>query len=104
MIQSKKRNSILLIILVIIALTIGCTSLIIHNRNITKEKAAKVSIEYMKKKKNIDFVVTDVKIESLEREGAITVSGYDKNNKQKRYYVVVNKIQNYTVDYSGDDW
>ena len=51
MIQSKKRNIIILIILVIIALTIGCTSLIIHNRNITKEKAAKVSIEYMKKKK-----------------------------------------------------
>ncbi|WP_349775663.1 hypothetical protein [Bacillus arachidis] len=65
----RRGNIIILIILAIIILAIGCTSLIIHNRNITKEKAAKVSIEHMKKKKNIDFVVTDVKIEHLEREG-----------------------------------
>ncbi|WIY62893.1 hypothetical protein [Bacillus arachidis] len=100
----KKKNIILLIILAIIILAIGYTSLIIHNRNITKEKSAEAAIQYMKKKKNIDFVITDVTIEHLELEGFITVSGYDKNNKQKRYYVVVNKIQNYKVDYSGDDW
>ncbi|SDZ43443.1 MULTISPECIES: hypothetical protein [unclassified Bacillus (in: firmicutes)] len=98
----KKKNIIFSIIIAIIILAIGCTSLIIHNKNITKEKAAKVSIEHMKKEKNIDFVVTDVKIEHLEREGYITVSGYDKNNKPKKHYVVVNKIQNYEIAYSGE--
>ncbi|WIY59500.1 hypothetical protein [Bacillus arachidis] len=98
----KRKRIIFLIILAIIILAIGCTSLIIHYKNITKEKAAKVSIEHMKKEKNIDFVVTDVKIEHLEREGYITVKGYDKNNKPKKHYVVVNKIQNYEIAYSGE--
>ncbi|PFM62540.1 hypothetical protein COJ48_18775 [Bacillus cereus] len=85
-----------------IILTIGCTVSFIHNRNNAKEKATEVAIQYMKKENNIEFVVTNVKIEHLEREGFITVRGYDKNNKQKRYYTVINKIQNYTVDYWGD--
>ncbi|PFD96757.1 hypothetical protein COE15_19035 [Bacillus cereus] len=94
----KKKN---IIILAIIVLAIGSTSLIIHNRNTAKEKAAESAIQTMKKEKNIDFVVTDVKIEHLELEGFITVKGYDKNNKQQKFYVVVNKIQNYKVDYWG---
>ncbi|PFD96756.1 hypothetical protein COE15_19030 [Bacillus cereus] len=98
----KKKNIIILIILAIITLTIGCTAKFIHDRNTAKEKATKVVIQYMKKENNIELVVTNVKIEHLEREGFITVGGYDKNNKQKRYYVVINKIQNYTVDYWGD--
>ncbi|PFD99891.1 hypothetical protein CN288_19235 [Bacillus sp. AFS023182] len=104
MIQSKQRNIIILIILAIIVLTIGCTAKFIHDRNIekaAKEKATEVAIQHMKKEENIDFVVTDVKIHHLELEGFIKVSGYDKNNKQKKHYVVINKIQNYEVAYWG---
>ncbi|ACO28654.1 conserved hypothetical protein [Bacillus cereus 03BB102] len=46
-------------------------------------------------------MVTDVKIQQLELAGFIRVSGYDKNNKQKKHYVVINKIQNYKVSYWG---
>ncbi|MEM5622102.1 hypothetical protein AAHB56_15265 [Bacillus thuringiensis] len=47
----KKKNIIILIIVTIIALTIGCTAKSIHDRNITKEKAAIAAIEHIKKKK-----------------------------------------------------
>lgn len=47
----KKKNIIILIILVIIVLAIGCTASFIHNRNITKERAAEVAIKTMKKEK-----------------------------------------------------
>ncbi|AJG61571.1 MULTISPECIES: hypothetical protein [Bacillus] len=97
----KKKNIIILIIVTIIALTIGCTAKSIHARNITKEKAAEVAIQHMKKRENIDFVVTEVEIYQLELAGSIRVSGYDKNNKQKKHYVVINKIQNYKVSYWG---
>ncbi|PGW29011.1 hypothetical protein [Bacillus cereus] len=101
--QSKKKRVIILIILAIIFLAIGCTTSFIYDRNITKEKAAEVAIETMKKKKNVDFVVTDVKIQQLELAGFIRVRGYDKNNKQKKHYVVINKSQNYKVEYWGDE-
>ncbi|ALQ66795.1 MULTISPECIES: hypothetical protein [Bacillus cereus group] len=101
--QSKKKRVIILIILAIIFLAIGCTTSFIYDRNITKEKAAEVAIETMKKEKNVDFVVTDVKIQQLELAGFIRVRGYDKNNKQKKHYVVINKSQNYKVEYWGDE-
>ncbi|GAB6473811.1 hypothetical protein bcgnr5371_40760 [Bacillus cereus] len=97
----KKKNIIILIIVTIIALTIGCTAKSIHDRNITKEKATEVAIQHMKKRENIDFVVTEVEIYQLELAGSIRVSGYDKNNIQKKHYVVINKIQNYKVSYWG---
>ncbi|MBO1628500.1 hypothetical protein [Bacillus arachidis] len=97
----KRKRIIFLIIVAIIVLAIGLTSSVIHNKNIAKEKAAKVAIQHMKKEENIDFVVTDVKIHHLELEGFIKVSGYDKKNKQKKHYVVINKIQNYEVAYWG---
>ncbi|MFJ8457261.1 hypothetical protein [Bacillus paramycoides] len=99
--KSKKKNIIILIILASIVLIIGCTASFIHNRNITKEKATEVAIQHMKKEENIDFVVTDVKIEHLELAGFITVSGYDKKNKQERYHVMINKTQNYTIEFWG---
>ncbi|PFM56270.1 hypothetical protein COJ48_28735 [Bacillus cereus] len=99
----KKKNIIILIIIAIITLTIGCTIKIMHDRNIEKEKSAEAAIEHMKKEENIDFVVTDIKIYHLELAGFIRVSGYDKNDKQKRYYVDINKIQNYTVDSWGKE-
>ncbi|MHC2832231.1 hypothetical protein [Bacillus sp. F9_6S_D1_P_5] len=81
--QSKKKRVIILIILAIIVLVLGCTTSYIHDRNITKEKATEVAIETMKKEKNIDFVVTNVKIQQLELAGFIRVRGYDKNNNKK---------------------
>ncbi|ENB9403086.1 TPA: hypothetical protein ACGW5B_004822 [Bacillus paranthracis] len=99
--ELKKKNIIILIMITIITLTIGCTLKVMHDRNVEKEKAAEVAIQHMKKRKNIDFVVTEVKIYQLELAGSIRVSGYDKNNKQKKHYVVINKIQNYTVSYWG---
>ncbi|MED0979462.1 hypothetical protein [Bacillus paramycoides] len=100
MTKTKKRN---IIILTILILLITCTAYIIHNRNSTKEKAAEVAIETMKREKNIDFVVTNVKIQQLELAGFIRVRGYDKNNKQKKHYVVINKTQDYKVEYWGEE-
>ncbi|PFD99883.1 hypothetical protein COE15_27545 [Bacillus cereus] len=100
----KKKSIIILIVVAIIVLTIGCTVKFIHDRNTIKEKSAKVAIQHMKKEKNIDFVVTDVNIETrFELRGSITVRGYDKNDKQKRLYVDINKIQNYTVESWGEE-
>ena len=99
----QKKNIIILIVLAIIVLTIGCTAKFMYDRNAAKEKAAEVAIETMKKEKNVDFVVTDVKIQQLELAGFIRVRGYDKNNKQKKHYVVINKSQNYKVEYWGDE-
>ncbi|MED1680099.1 MULTISPECIES: hypothetical protein [Bacillus cereus group] len=96
----KKKN---IIILAIIVLILGCTTSYIYDRNITKEKASEVAIKTMKKEKNVDFAVTDVKIEHLARAGFITVLGFDKNNNQNKYYVVINKSQNYKVEYWGDE-
>ncbi|ADY20418.1 hypothetical protein P4U05_16660 [Bacillus paranthracis] len=99
----KKKNIIILIIVTIIALTIGCTAKSIHDRNITKEKATIAATEHMKKEENIDFMVTDIKVYHLELAGSIKVTGYDKNDKQKRYYVDINKIQNYKVKTWGKE-
>ncbi|MBG9938230.1 MULTISPECIES: hypothetical protein [Bacillus] len=96
----KKKN---IIILAIIVLILGCTTSYIYDRNITKERASEVAIKTMKKEKNVDFAVTDVKIEHLARAGFITVLGFDKNNNQNKYYVVINKSQNYKVEYWGDE-
>ncbi|SMD90875.1 hypothetical protein BACERE00175_02232 [Bacillus cereus] len=97
----KKKNIIILIIVTIIALTIGCTAKSIHARNITKERAAKAAIQHIKTRENIDVIVTKIDTYQLELAGSIRVSGYDKNNKQKKHYVVINKIQNYKVSYWG---
>ncbi|KXY82809.1 hypothetical protein AT270_30710 [Bacillus cereus] len=86
-----------------IVLILGCTTSYIYDRNITKERASEVAIKTMKKEKNVDFAVTDVKIEHLARAGFITVLGFDKNNNQNKYYVVINKSQNYKVEYWGDE-
>ncbi|EPZ0459394.1 MULTISPECIES: hypothetical protein [Bacillus] len=100
----KEKNIIILIILAIIALIIGFTIKNTHEKNIDKEKSAKAAIEHMKKEENIDFVVTDVKIEThFELSGSITVRGYDKNDKQNKFYVDINKIQNYKVKTWGKD-
>ncbi|EJQ37605.1 hypothetical protein IEE_05164 [Bacillus cereus BAG5X1-1] len=99
----KKKNIIILIVVAIITLTIECTANFIHDRNITKEKATEVAIETMKREKNIDFVVTDVKIQQLELAGFIRVRGYNKNNKPKKHYVVISKTQNYKVAYWGEE-
>ncbi|MED0971634.1 hypothetical protein [Bacillus paramycoides] len=48
---NKKRNIIIFIVITIIILAIGCTTAFIHNRNITKERAAKAAMQYIKKKK-----------------------------------------------------
>ncbi|MFJ8413355.1 hypothetical protein ACQKNN_00370 [Bacillus paramycoides] len=99
----KKKNIIILIVIAIIVLAIGCTAKFIHDKNTVKEKATEVAIETMKREKNIDFVVTNVKIQQLELAGFIRVRGYDKNNKQKKHYVVINKTQDYKVEYWGEE-
>ncbi|PFM62539.1 hypothetical protein COJ48_18765 [Bacillus cereus] len=97
--KPQKRNIIISIIIIT-----GYTILTVQDKNATKEKATKVAIKHIKETENVDFVVTDVKIDtSFELGGSITVSGYDKNNKQNRFYVEINKIQNYKVKYWGNE-
>ncbi|MEY8351330.1 hypothetical protein AALF16_24290 [Bacillus cereus] len=103
MILNKKQNILILLFVIIIVLITGYTISTIQDKNTTKEKAAKIAIQHIKKEENIDLVVTDIKIYHLELAGSITVSGYDKNDKQKRYYVDINKIQNYTVNSWGKE-
>ncbi|HHQ8915040.1 TPA: hypothetical protein ACSVZR_005439 [Bacillus cereus] len=101
MILNKKQNIFILLSVIIMILIVGYIAKFSHDQNAAKEKAAEVAIQHMKKEENIDFVVTDVKIEHLELAGFITVSGYDKNNKQERYHVMINKTQNYTIEFFG---
>ncbi|AXO91878.1 MULTISPECIES: hypothetical protein [Bacillus] len=103
MILNKKQNIFILLSVIIMILIISYIAKFMYDRNAAKEKAAEVAIETMKKEKNIDFVVTDVKIQQLELAGFIRVRGFDKNNKQNKYYVVINKSQNYKVEYWGDE-
>lgn len=101
MILNKKQNIFILLSVIIMILIISYIAKFMYDRNTVKEKAAEVAIQHMKKRGNIDFVVTEVEIYQLELAGSIRVSGYDKNNKQKKHYVVINKIQNYKVSYWG---
>lgn len=101
MILNKKQNIFILLSVIIMILIISYIAKFMYDRNTVKEKAAEVAIQHIKKRENIDFVVTEVKIYQLELAGSIRVSGYDKNNKQKKHYVVINKIQNYKVSYWG---
>ncbi|GMR64829.1 MULTISPECIES: hypothetical protein [Bacillus] len=93
----KKKNIIILIIVTIIALTIGCTAKSIHDRNITKEKAAIAAIVHIKKKENIDVIVTKVDIRSAVSSGMIRVSGHVKDQKNRNFFVSISKRQNYSV-------
>ncbi|MED0979463.1 hypothetical protein [Bacillus paramycoides] len=90
----KKKNIIILIILVFI---IGCTGYIIHDRNITKEKAAEAAIQHIKTRENIDVIVTKVDIKSAFQGGFIEVRGYAENDKKRKFYVTVSKKQNYSI-------
>ncbi|MDA2669916.1 hypothetical protein PDQ76_13780 [Bacillus cereus] len=103
MILNKKQNIFILLSVIIMILIIGYIAKFSHDQNAAKEKAAEVAIRTMKKEKKIDFVVTDVKIQQLELAGFIRVRGYDKNNNKKKLYVVINKSQNYKVEYWGDE-
>ncbi|HDR4705745.1 TPA: hypothetical protein QCQ87_000694 [Bacillus paranthracis] len=103
MILNKKQNIFILLSVIIMILIVGYIAKFSHDQNAAKEKAAEVAIQHMKKEENIDFVVTDVKIEHLARAGFITVLGFDKNNKQKKHYIVINQSQNYKVEYLGDE-
>ncbi|MDA1584295.1 hypothetical protein PDK27_10875 [Bacillus cereus group sp. TH230-1LC] len=103
MILNKKQNIFILLSVIIMILIVGYIAKFSHDQNAAKEKAAEIAIQHMKKEENIDFVVTDVKIEHLARAGFITVLGFDKNNKQKKHYIVINQSQNYKVEYLGDE-
>lgn len=95
--QSKKKRIIILIILAIIFLAIGCTTSFFHDRNITKERAATAAIEHIKKKENIDVIVTKVDIRSAISGGMIRVSGHVKDQKNRKFFVSISKRQNYSV-------
>ncbi|EJS60123.1 hypothetical protein CN507_22695 [Bacillus cereus] len=94
MTKTKKRN---IIILTILILLITCTAYIIHNRNTTKERAAEVAIKHMKTEENIDVTVTKVEIQHMMREGFIDIKGHTKNDKNRKFHVTINKTQNYSV-------
>lgn len=91
--QSKKKRVIILIILAIIFLAIGCTTSFIHDRNITKERAAEAAIQHIKTRENIDVIVTKPAFQG----GFIEVRGYAENDKKRKFYVTVSKKQNYSI-------
>ncbi|WP_263704868.1 hypothetical protein [Bacillus thuringiensis] len=103
MILNKKQNIFILLSVIIMILIVGYIAKFVYDRNITKEKATIAATEHMKKEENIDFMVTDIKVYHLELAGSIQVTGYDKNDKQKRYYVDINKIKNYKVTTWGKE-
>ncbi|MGM7431618.1 hypothetical protein ABRZ22_20710 [Bacillus pacificus] len=95
--QSKKKKFIILIILAIIFLAIGCTTSFIHDRNITKERAAKAAIQHIKTRENIDVIVTKIDTKPAFQGGFIEVRGYAENDKKRKFYVTVSKKQNYSI-------
>ncbi|USK98016.1 hypothetical protein [Bacillus tropicus] len=95
--ELKKKNIIILIMITIITLTIGCTLKVMHDRNVEKEKAAIAATEHMKKKENIDVIVTKVDIRPAVSGGMIRVSGHVKDQKNRKFFVSISKRQNYSV-------
>lgn len=95
--ELKKKNIIILIMITIITLTIGCTLKVMHDRNVEKEKAATAAIEHIKKKDNIDVIVTKVDIRPAVSGGMIRVSGHVKDQKNRKFFVSISKRQNYSV-------
>ncbi|MDA1738412.1 hypothetical protein [Bacillus cereus group sp. MYBK104-1] len=93
----KKKNIIIFITITVIILAIGCTASFIHDRNITKERAAEAAIQHIKTKENIDVIVTKVDIKSAFQGGFIEVRGYAENDKKRKFYVTVSKKQNYSI-------
>ncbi|PFM63646.1 hypothetical protein COJ48_14830 [Bacillus cereus] len=96
---NKKRDIIIFIVIVItiIILAIGCTTAFIHNRNITKERAAKAAMQYIKKEEGVDVIVTEVDVKSAFQGGFIEVRGYAKDDKKRTFYVTISKKQNYSI-------
>lgn len=93
----KRRNILLLFFVAIIVLTISYIISSIHDKNITKEKAATAAIEHIKKKENIDVIVTKVDIRPAVSGGMIRVSGHVKDQKNRKFFVSISKRQNYSV-------
>lgn len=97
MLKLKKKNIVVLIIVTIIALIIGSTAKIIHDRNITRERATEAAIQHIKTRENIGVIVTEIDIKSAFQGGFIEVRGYAKNDKKRKSYVTVSKKQNYSI-------
>ncbi|ADY20412.1 hypothetical protein P4U05_16690 [Bacillus paranthracis] len=95
--ELKKKNIIILIMITIITLTIGCTLKVMHDRNVENEKATIAAIEHIKKKENIDVIVTKVDIRPAVSGGMIRVSGHVKDQKNRKFFVSISKRQNYSI-------
>ncbi|PFD99890.1 hypothetical protein CN288_19230 [Bacillus sp. AFS023182] len=97
MVFSKKRNIIILIILAITVLVVGYTISSIQNEKQTKEKAAEVAIQHIKKEEHVDVIVTEVEIMPALRGGLIEVTGHVKNDKERTFFVTINNNRDYLV-------
>ncbi|ADY20417.1 hypothetical protein [Bacillus paranthracis] len=81
----KKRKFLILFFTAIIVVTISYIASSIHDRNITKEKAAEVAIQHIKTRENIDVIVTKVDMKPAFQGGFIEVRGYAKNDKKENF-------------------
>ncbi|MDM5238935.1 hypothetical protein QUF83_23115 [Bacillus cereus] len=105
----KKSIKIIIILSIILISVVACTviklrpiispitSMSPEERQKIKDKAEHATIDYFKKEKNIDVVVTDMEFSGELGGGSIFVNGHHTNDGTKTFAVTVYWKDNYTV-------
>lgn len=84
-----------------ILLIAGCNKEAGMDKKYIEETALNVAAEYMLVEEDIDFVVTDVQI-TKENVGVAFVNGYEKNDKDKKYSVMVDYRADFDIGGYGE--
>ncbi|WP_242223609.1 hypothetical protein [Bacillus cereus group sp. BfR-BA-01380] len=105
----KKLTKIIIILSIILISVAACTviklrpvispitSMSPEERQKIKDKDEHATIDYFKKEKNVDVVVTDMEFSGELGGGSIFVNGHYTNDKAKIFAVTVYSKDDYTV-------
>ncbi|WP_152523772.1 hypothetical protein [Paenibacillus alvei] len=63
----------------------------------TCDKTENVAVNYFKKEKNVDIVITNTGFSSELLGSDVYIEGHIKNNKQKKIKATVDSIDNYKI-------
>ncbi|UAL52855.1 hypothetical protein [Metabacillus dongyingensis] len=95
------RNHIKTCFFISLVLIAGCNKEAGMDKKYIEETASNIASEYMLVEEDIDFVVTDVQI-TKEDVGVAFVNGYVKNEKDKKYSVMVDYRADFEIGGYGE--
>ncbi|UNL86986.1 hypothetical protein [Priestia koreensis] len=96
-----KKRWITLLLLTIMMVT-GCQKKIDGlDQHMVEEKAKSAAVDYLKKKKKIDFVVDEYEFLDTTATSTVVVHGHEKGKKKNQFGVFVNYRNNFKVGMIG---